>query len=897
MEWERWTGVRVVYYQTGGSLGEPLHSVKRTRLVGRAISGKMWSMLDPNGQAARPTLPQTRYQPLVIVLTAAATGILIDRFWPLPLAAWLTLTLAGLTLWTVAVPILRRESLILGNILLLVAVTATAGAWHHCRWSLFTDDDLSRYASREAQPVCVEAVAVESPRSLPPRTPDPMQARQASEGTRLMVDLVSMRNGSTWQPVSGRAALLVIGKPSNVEAGDRVRCFARLSTPDGPRNPGAFDFATYLRADRVRSRLEAEATRCVSVVEAGSEWNLGRQLERVRLHGKQVLDRYLNPRRAELAAAVLLGLREELDGSRNEAFLTTGTIHVLSISGLHVGILAWALFWIVRYTPLHIPRGWAVAAIAAITLLYAVMVDSGPPVVRATILVLVACVAVWRGFQPLGFNSLAAGALIVLALNPAQLFNVGTQLSFLCVAGLIWLAPHRPHWNDEVNATERTKRTLDRLVMQNLGWAARVRYHVSRGILGLVNAGVLLWLLTLPLVLARFHIVSLVALGLNVVLWPFMTLSLLSGFGVLLFGTIFPPLAWLCGWLCDGSFALLEAGVNLGHRMPCGHFWFPGPSDWWLWGFYGGLGVAIAFPRIRPRRRWCAALLAGWVAVGFAASAWPRDRNQLDCTFLSMGHGCAVVIEFPSGQTILYDAGQMGSPSTAVRTISQFLWERGQNHLDAIVLSHPDIDHYNALPGLLEKFSVETVYVSPAMFEKENQTIEAMRSAIEQHGVSVCEVSAGDRLPVGDDCSVEVLHPSRFEVQTSHLPNQPARLRDKMGNAQSLVLAIEHHGRRIVLPGDLESPGLDAMLTGDPRPCDVLMAPHHGSRISNSPGLAAWCKPRWVVFSGDGRWSLPEIDSTYRAVGGRSLHTYHSGAIHVRINGEGVHVSQFVESK
>ena len=95
------------------------------------------------------------------------------------------------------------------------------------------------------------------------------------------------------------------------------------------------------------------------MVETGSEWNLSRQLRRVRVHSNQMLERYLNPRRAELAAAVLLGLREELDAGRNEAFLTTGTIHILCISGLHVGILAGALFWIMRRTP--IPRGWAVA--------------------------------------------------------------------------------------------------------------------------------------------------------------------------------------------------------------------------------------------------------------------------------------------------------------------------------------------------------------------------------------------------------------------------------------------------------------------------------------------------------------------------------------------------------
>ena len=87
--------------------------------------------------------------------------------------------------------------------------------------------------------------------------------------------------------------------------------------------------------------------------------------------------------------------------------------------------------------------------------------------VRATILVLVACVAVWSGPPRLGFNSLAAAALVVLAMNPAHLFHVGAQLSFLCVAGLIWFATRRPHWDDESDGTERT---LDRLIMQNLGW-------------------------------------------------------------------------------------------------------------------------------------------------------------------------------------------------------------------------------------------------------------------------------------------------------------------------------------------------------------------------------------------------------------------------------------------
>ncbi len=823
---------------------------------------------------SRPRRP--RYQPLVNVLLAVAAGILVDRFWPLPFPAWGTLAVAGLLLWAVGTAS-RRVPLLLASVLLLLAVAATAGAWRHCCWNLFSADDLGRYARRNPQPIAVNAVVLESPRALPPLPSDALRATPAREGARLTVDLRGLRNGAAWQPASGRATLFVAGEPPSVEPGDCVRCFVHLSAPEGPQNPGEADRAARLRADRILSCLSAKTADCVSVTKTGSECNLWRQLGRVRSFGNHTLKRYLDQQRAELAAAVLLGLREELDAGRNEAFLTTGAVHVLCISGLHVGILAGALFWIMQRT--RIPRGWAVASVAAITLLYAIMVDVSPSVVRATILVLIVCIAAWLGRRPLGFSSLAAAALVVLAVNPEHLFHTGAQLSFLCVAVLIWFANRRPHWDDDVAAT---KTTLDRLVQQNLSWPARNRAKLKRSVVGIAEAGLLLWVLALPLVMARFHILSLVALVLNVLLWPLISMCLLSGFAVLLFGPLCPPLGYLCGSMCNGGLWLLEGGVKLGDRLPYGHFWLPGPADWWLWGFYGAVGLAVAFPRLRPRWRWCVALLAAWIALGFAASAWRHDRSRLDCTFLSVGHGCAVFIEFPSGKTMLYDAGRMGEPALGARTIAGFLWDRGLSHLDAVVLSHSDIDHYNALPELLGKFSVGAVYVSPVMFEKHNRMIAALHDAIEQNRVPLQEVSAGKRLPAGGDCLVEVLHPPPSGIPGSD-------------NANSVVLAVEYRRRRIVLPGDLESPGLDEMLAQQPRQCEVLMAPHHGSRKSNSPALAAWCRPRWVVFSGDGRWNLPAINQTYQAVGSQTLHTHACGAIRVQIGDGGVEVSQFVK--
>ena len=471
------------------------------RLPPAAIRAKMSAMPAPPPAAADRPTTGPRYYPLAIVLVAAAAGILFDRHRPLPLEAWWGLAVAGVAAWgtirlarqlhhrprggTGVSPVPEQSFVVslAANTALLLAVAAAAGAWHHCRWNLFAADDLGLFARRKAEPTCVEAIAVGRPRELPPRSSDYGGGRPPRDGSRLSVDLVALRDGAEWRPASGRATLLVLGDPPPIEAGDRLRCFARFSAPAVAFNPGSFDRAARLRSERVLSRMSAAAPQCVSVIAPGNWWNVWRLLDGVRAHGNRVLEQYLDPRQSELAGAVLLGLREELDSTRREAFLETGTVHILAISGLHVGILAMALFWIMLKMP--IPRGGALSAVAILTLLYALMVDAHPSVIRATVLVLVACAAMYFNRRAISTNSLAAAALVVLALNPTDLLHVGPQLSFLCVAALIWFAPQRPHYNDE----EMADRTIRRLILENLGLLSRMWLKCRQSIIGLALAG------------------------------------------------------------------------------------------------------------------------------------------------------------------------------------------------------------------------------------------------------------------------------------------------------------------------------------------------------------------------------------------------------------------------
>jgi competence protein ComEC len=621
--------------------------------------------------------------------------------------------------------------------------------------------------------------------------------------------------------------------------------------------------------------LRAEFPDCVATVAPAGWASWRRWLDAARGAGHRLLWEHVDPRRAGLASALLLGIREEVSAEETEAFMQTGTIHVLSISGMHVGLLAGVMMLVVRMV--LVPRVPAAILVGATIVVYTLLAGAEPPAIRAMILVLILCASYALGREALGLNSLGAAALVVLALNPADMFRVGVQLSFLCVLGLIWFA-------ERGLATPDVQARIQRLVRAARPWPVRKILDAWGWFCHLFVLGLMLWVLTLPLVMARFHLLSTVALVLNAVLWLPTLVVLCAGLGVLMLGGLVTPAAAAFGWCCDRTLALLQWAIEGAAGWRLSYFWVSGPADWWLAGFYGGLGIAAAFPRLRPPRRWCLALAAGWVAVGLTPGLLrdlgPGHRARLDCTFLSVDHGCAVLVGFPSGGTLLYDAGSFPSPQSATQSIAAALWSRGIRHLDAVVLSHADADHYNGLPGLLERFSVGVVYVSPVMFDGEEPGLMALKEAIARSGVPVRPIHGGNRLEVREGCQVEVLHP-------------PQRGSVGGDNANSLVLAIEYLGRRVLLPGDLDGPGLRAVLAEEPWHCDVLLAPHHGSRSSDPPGLAQWCRPRWVVVSGGRRYDVRQTMVAYGDIGSQVLHTAELGSIDVVMEASGISVTAF----
>jgi competence protein ComEC len=718
------------------------------------------------------------------------------------------------------------------------------GARHHLFWSVARPDDLSTFVTDEFQLVRLRGVVISQPWIRQADQADWRTAVPQIDRSHCVVESQSLATSGGWVSVSGRLWLTVDGHLLHVETGDDVEVLGWLSIPRLPGNPGQYDFHDHLRRQNCRCLLYANHPDVVRKLRDGGRHNPTRMLEQFRERAELLCLTHLSESNFAVASALLLGNRSLLTDETRAGFAESGTMHILAISGLHVGILA-ALLWCgCRFL------NCSVLATAAVIIggvaIYAIISGGRPPVLRASIFILISVVGNVFKRRTSAKNTLALSAIVVLAWNPSDLFDVGAQLSFLAVLGMI--LTHRPSTVEQPPvdspqmATALTLAEPSRLTewLRNLGdWLKRACWLMGG-----------IWLLTLPLVMARFHLASPIGFIINVVLFPLVCLILWTGFVFLFCGMFIPYAAVPLGFAFDWELSGLQFIVDQAAHLHLGHLYVPGPPMWWIVFYYSLLAVT-AWSSLRPglvRIAWRALLV--WVVVGLAIGMVPGQRNGLQCTVLDMGHGCAVLIELPNGKTLLYDVGTLTDASRAHWTVENAIWNHRLSRLDALVISHADIDHFNGAHDLLRTVPIGCVLVSQPFLDFEQRAVRELCDVVDQRQIPIRLLQAGDRLAMDNSALITILHP-------------PGDRRFDSDNQNSIVLLIEYAGRRILLTGDLEREGLHELLVTQPCHVDILLAPHHGSKAANPPELAAWASPQWVVVSTREERNLPFLKQTY----------------------------------
>jgi competence protein ComEC len=823
---------------------------------------------------------------------AATAGVVLDRTFPLPWQILLGAALASSVAWLIAH--FRRRTL-LSLLFLWTGIAALSAAYHHIRRDVYWFDDIGFYTTPEARPVQVRGVLDEEPIVAHQSPQAELRSIPGADPTRSTLRVTQLRTKGDWLPVSGYAHLIVNGSLPNVHVGDEIEVVGRLQSPHGPANPGEFDHAAFLRDQHIRAVIEVRKTPDGVVRTAqGWHWSPAGWLAQLRSWGQRTLAGALPAEQSGVAVALLLGEGSTMTQEDWEQYKRTGVIHALAISGYHLVILASFVWFVLRFVP--VGRRYAAVGVAIFLLSYALLAGGRPPALRAAVIVCAAAGGVLLRRPILTANTFALSWLVVGLINPTDWFDAGCQLSFLAVALIYWgmrrwFVPSFDSTMTLIDAGHRSNLLvrmgvvpsldpLDVLIAQSRPAWQRALIWLARRVAYAYAVTFVIWLAAAPLVASRYHLVAPVGMLLCPPTVLLTAIALLAGILLLLFAVLCPPLAWVCAWVVRGCLAACAWLVRIGDGLPGGHWYVADIPQWWLWVFYLALLGVLLLEPLRRRWRWAMPAGAAWLCVGLLAGSARPENDELRCTFLAVGHGGCTVLELPDGRILLYDAGALGGPDVTRKQIAPFLWQRGIRRIDEIMLSHADLDHFNGLPALLERFAVGQVTCTPTFADKNTPGVRVTLAALESYRIPVRIVRAGDRL-AGGEVEMEVMHP-------------PADGPEGNENARSLVLRVRHAGHTLLLTGDLEGAGLERVLTLPPTPVDILMAPHHGSRASNKPELADWARPRVVIACQGPPRGVSQPAEPYSKQGATFFGTWPNGAITIHSGREELVIETFV---
>ena len=802
-------------------------------------------------------------------------GIAAGRFAPLPTGFWVVLILAALG---AAVITLRRRHLHPITSATVALAVGSLGAVH-LRQNMYTlaADHIVTFTPHSAMLATVRGQVVTTPQVR--RGSPSVPGYHRPPRTNFIVRADSIRTDAGWQSSCGLVRVTITEPTADISPGQRLELAGRIGRFRRPGNPGQTDWSEFAHRTHVFVWMTVPSAKGATVLGSGqAPWPI-RTLWRLRAATRQHLLACGDSREGHLLNALILGERDPALRKVNEMMVRAGIAHFLSISGLHLGIFLGFVYLLCRVALLR-PRRAAMLVLVVLAA-YVMLVEPRAPLLRSAVMAAALCLAVIMHRQHATLNALAAAAIILLAIDPLQLFAPGFQLSFVIVAELILLHAPARQW---LFGPWLRRRGL--MVFRHEQRVRRWLYfRLADFLMGAVTMCLTAYVVAAPLVAFHFGLVSPYAPLLSLVVFPLVLAVLVPGYLAMALAWPTPQLADSIQQLALAAADALAGAVRAAEVLPGLCFDLRPVGAPWTLLCYAAIVLIVIRQRIPFGRVLAGAALA--VAVGLGAytqrtAAAPRTA-ELD--LLAVGAGQCAVLRTPSGQTWLIDAGTQSGFDIWPEVLGPFLRARHLPNPTAALVSHANTDHYNALGAILQRVGLSRVYLNEYFGTADSPPPPeaGMMDQLADHGVGVVRLGAGQQVKLDDHTVVEVLWPPT------------SRPKDLSVNDTSLVLRITCDGRSALLPGDLSQEGRARLVAGgtDLR-SDVLVMPHHGAWTRALPEFFAAVAPSVVLISGarepdrayapDARRA--EFYRTFRR--GRQYYTTpRDGWVHLRLGGPG----------
>lgn len=664
------------------------------------------------------------------------------------------------------------------------------------------------------------------------------------------------------------------------QIGDGIQFVGTISEFHDYGNPGRMNTAMSNRAKGIVGR--ATVGKHSLAIEARAEHSLARLAEGVRSSYSEYMSQSMPAQDAAAIFAMLFGGYDGIRPELLEAFTITGIVHILSVSGSHITLMAGTANIVGRL--LHLPPRATAALATAVILFYSLLAGAIPPVIRSALMGILTLLALTAGRERDAQHILGLTALGLLLYSPLWLYDISFQLSFGATAGLLYIAPP---------LRTRLRKRLPVFVADSMAVTIGAQLSV------------------MPIIAWYFNVLSLSSLLANLIIAPLVEWIIVAGLLAGLVASLLPMAGKLIFLLASLALGVVYELSRWVAALPGSQIYMPTFSWWAAALYYMGLIWLLAgkehrnrlsnsafvhcwlehCPKLAGRKSW--QVLGGLVLCALVLLFWQLQGNhkELQVHFIDVGQGDSALIITPHGRAFMLDTGGVreGGYDIGRMVDVPYLWHYGVRQLDYIFLTHAHDDHAGGVKGILAKLPVGAIGIGH----------EGAGDYLQTFGKGEAGKLAKLLVPLREHSTME-LDGVRIEILYSL---ETARVQKSQlaatGNEFSNLIRVSYGNASFLFTGDLVAEQeAQVLASGTDVASTVLKVGHHGSRTSSSQAFLQAVNPHWAVIScgyhnSFGHPHKEILERLASCTSATVLRTDQQGAIVFRTDGERIRVESF----